>query len=80
MYGFDHMGIGLMGGLGMILVWLVPIALVVWLLSRSASGRQGEDKPARTPLEILDERYARGEIGREEYLSRRADLKGEDGS
>jgi putative membrane protein len=76
----DHSGMGLMGGLGMILIWLVPIALVVWLLSRFASGRQGEDKAASTPLEILGERYARGEIGREEYLSRRADLKGDDGS
>ena len=76
----DHSGMGLMGGLGMILIWLVPIALVVWLLSRFASGRQGEDKAARAPLGILDERYARGDIGREEYLSRRADLKGDDGS
>ncbi len=41
---------------------------------------QGNDKPgtSRAPLEILDERYARGEVGREEYLSRRADLERKD--
>jgi len=32
--------------------------------------------PAPGVLAILDERYARGEIGRDEYLSRRADLTG----
>jgi hypothetical protein len=30
-------------------------------------------------LRILDERYARGEIGREEYLEKRADLLGDQG-
>lgn len=77
MYGFDHAGMGL-GGFGMILFWLIPITLVIWLFARF----QGNDKPAasRTPLEILDERYARGEVGREEYLSRRADLERKDAS
>jgi putative membrane protein len=30
----------------------------------------------RTPLDILEERYARGEIDREDYLQRRKDLGG----
>lgn len=71
MYGFDHTGMGL-GAIGMILLWLVPIALLAWLFARTAAGR--ESSPSRTPLEVLDERYARGEIGQEEYRSRRDDL------
>ena len=30
--------------------------------------------PGRTPLDILKERYARGEIDREEYLQRHKDI------
>lgn len=73
MYGYDHFGMGL-GGLGMILFWAAPLVLI-FLLIRYFSGdrRQGRGKSA---LEILEARYARGEIDREEYLKRRADLGG----
>lgn len=74
-WGFDHGG-GLMG-IGMLLVWLVPIALLLWLFARFASDRRSSDKPPRSPREILDVRYARGEIDREEYLARRDDLDGD---
>jgi len=63
-------------GIGMILLWLVPIVLLVWLFAKAASGRSGKDETPRTPREILDARYARGEIGRDEYQERRADLEG----
>lgn len=78
MWGYDHGG-GLMG-IGMLLLWLVPIALLVWLFARLAAGRNGRDAESRwsgSPREMLDARYARGEIGREEYLERRADLEGQ---
>lgn len=71
MYGIDHIGMGL-GGLGMILVWVVPLILLV-LLFRHFSGTQG-DARGRAALEILEARYAQGEIDRETYLKQRADL------
>jgi putative membrane protein len=74
MWGYDHGG-GLMG-IGMILLWLIPIALLVWLFAKAASGRSGKDATQQSPREILDARYARGEIGRDEYQERRADLEG----
>ena len=38
--------------------------------------RTSGDAPAgRTPRQILDERYARGEIDRQEYLDRRQDIE-----
>ena len=71
MYGYSHFGPGF-GGLGMILLWIVPVVLLV-LLFRRLSG--DKDKPrGKTALGILGERYARGEIGREEYLQRRTDI------
>lgn len=57
------------GGGFMILWWLLVIvsiaALVKWMAS-SSSGKGARD--------VLDERYARGEIDREEYEKRRRDL------
>ncbi|MCP5279722.1 MAG: SHOCT domain-containing protein [Thiobacillus sp.] len=74
MYGFDHYGMGWGGGLGMILVWVVPLILL-FLVIRYFLGDKGEGR-SRSALEILEERYARGEVDREEYLKRRADLGG----
>jgi putative membrane protein len=69
--GWYHM---IFGPLIMILVLAVVIAAAV-LLVRWAGGL-GTPPPGRTPLDILKERYARGEIDQEEYLRRRTDLQG----
>ncbi|HLD14517.1 MAG TPA: SHOCT domain-containing protein [Burkholderiales bacterium] len=77
---------GDMGGLGwwgpgfgwvfMLLFWLLIIlgaaALIKWLVSQSRGTEQPREK---TPLEILQARYARGEIGKEEYELKRRDLE-----
>jgi putative membrane protein len=75
MYGYDHFGMGFggLGWLGMILAWVVPLVLL-YLLLRRYSGDKGSRRE-KTALEILQERYARGEINRDEYLKRRADLE-----
>lgn len=68
MVGFEPFGMGW----GMVLVWLIPILLVA-LVSRYGI-RSRDEKPERTSLDILEARYARGEIDRDEFLKRRADL------
>jgi putative membrane protein len=74
-------GIGMLfGGLWMILVWAVPLLLIIALLKylfahpRIKAGPDGEPE-RKTPLDILKEAYARGEIGREDYLQKRDDLE-----
>jgi len=71
--GSDTWGWG-MGGLSMLLFWgIVIVALVMlgkWLMRGTGSG--GE----HTPLEILKERYAQGEIGRDEFEQKKRDLGG----
>lgn len=61
------------GGLWMALWWVLVIVAIVllvkWLLQ--PAGRR-----EKTPLDILKERYARGEIDEEEYRKRRAGLEG----
>jgi len=48
------------------------VVLVKWLVDQTSAGKGSRDKSA---LEILRERYARGEINREEYEQKRRDLE-----
>lgn len=51
-------------------LWLVLLGVVIWLLVRRPSG------PHRsTAVDILAERFARGEISSEEYRERLAELR-----
>lgn len=54
----------------MMLSWVVIIAAAVWLVSRSRDGT----RPSRA-REILDERYARGELTTDEYRERLEQLR-----
>ncbi len=66
-------GWGLFGVLQMGLWWVLLILGIVVL----AKWLFGGAKPGgRRALEILDERYARGEIGKEEYEQKKQDLRG----
>jgi putative membrane protein len=60
-----------LGPLFMIAVLALLVAAVVALARWMSGGR-----PGRTARDILDERYARGEIDREEYQRRRDDMAG----
>ncbi|HKJ86889.1 MAG TPA: SHOCT domain-containing protein [Gammaproteobacteria bacterium] len=64
------------GGVFMILFWILVVlaiaALVRWLAVPHRT-RDGEGVRRRS-LEVLEERYAKGEIEREEFLQKRKDL------
>lgn len=72
-------GYGMAGGFGgvfMILWWVLIIvgivALVKWMITSSAGdGRSGGGDKA---LDILKQRYARGEIDEQEFQKRKRDL------
>ncbi len=83
-YGWGMMGPGMMGGwgfpfmggLGMLLFWLLVIGGVVWLVqSARGSSPSGAGTPAAdSPLDILKRRYARGEITKEQFEEMRQTL------
>jgi putative membrane protein len=80
-YGYGpHMmwGYGMIfGPLFMILVLAVVIAVAVLLVRGLAGPWQGGSHPmppGRTPLDILRERFARGEIDKDEFEERRGVL------
>lgn len=72
------LGFGLFGLLFMLLFWGGLIALAVWLVSAlfPRTGRGTTARPDRelSAREILDRRYARGEITREQYELMKQDL------
>lgn len=80
MHGYDWMpssGGMFGGGIFMLLFWVLVFAAVVALLAwgiRAVTGRD-VDRTGNNALQILEERYARGEINREEYLAKRRDLQ-----
>ena len=80
MMGYGGMGWGGMGWggmVGMVLFWVVLIAAIVWAVTRLLPGRHAQNlagSASETPEEILDRRYARGEIDLETYQAQRAVL------
>jgi putative membrane protein len=76
--GWWGMGFGV---LFMILFWVLIVlgilALIRWQIreSQASRDRNGQALPRdRTPLDIVQERYARGEIDRDEYEQKKRDL------
>jgi putative membrane protein len=64
------------GGLLMGLLWIlvvVVVALIVYGLLRDRGTRLGP--PRSSPKQVLQERYARGEIERREFLEKLRDLE-----
>jgi len=59
----------------MILWWALIIAGIVGLIKwLSGQSREGSHDHEKSPIEILKERYAKGEIDRKEFEERKKDL------
>ena len=80
MDGYGYGGMGLWGGLiGLILNVAIIVAiiwLVVWAVRRFSSGQShgSQVTGAQSPRDILQVRYARGEITRDQYRQMLKDL------
>jgi len=72
-WGFD-MGWG--GFVFQFFLWIGIIALALWAIVRFSSvGNNGRDREGgESAMDILRQRYARGEIDREEFEEKRRDL------
>ena len=75
-YGWDGGWLGMgVGMIGMLLFWVLIIlgivVLVKWLAGTQSSAAA---PPAKGALDIVKERYARGEIDKEEFEQKKRDL------
>ena len=71
-------GWGFMGGIFWIVILVAGIAAVVSLMRGRSRGDGYPPYEERPPsaLNILEQRYAKGEIQRDEYLQKKQDLAG----
>ena len=74
-YGFGN-GFGMdYGGGFMWLFWILLILAIVWAVKAFTVNGDRGSKRDKTALEILQERYARGEIDQAEFERKRKDLQ-----
>jgi putative membrane protein len=71
---FWHGGFGWFWIVGLLqpVFWIAVIALLVTVFRR-----RPPERPQPPAIALLEERYARGEISREEFLERRSVLRGD---
>jgi len=63
-YGFSLSSM-ILGWFFMVFFWVLVISAIIWLIKALTTG--GQNNNGGQPLEILKQRYARGEITKKEF-------------
>lgn len=71
MHGLEGMGWGM--GFGWIIGFLV-LVVIIWVINNSIRTNSTSQKKDKTALDILKERYANGEIGKEEFEEKKENI------
>ena len=66
---------GFGGGWMMFLWWAIIIAAIIFIVKLLTSG-SNSPKRDKSAIEILNERYAKGEISKEEFEEKKQDILG----
>jgi len=69
-------GLGGFGEFGMVILWIIIIFGIIWLVRGSSHyGHHGHFEHRNSAHDILSERYAKGEINKEEFEQKKKDLE-----
>ena len=69
-------GAGMLFGGGLMgLFWILVIAALAWLVVALVRGSSDRESKSKSAIEILEERFARGEIDRDEFEPKREALR-----
>jgi len=68
-------GLGMGMGFGWMWIWPVLFLIVALVIVRAVMAPSGRSRTGTNPEQILKERFARGEIDKEEYTTRLEELR-----
>lgn len=74
MHGFGN-SMFLGGGIVMFIFWILIVILMISILKDGFIGSSRNFRQSETPMEILNIRYAKGEITKEQYQDMKEKLK-----
>jgi putative membrane protein len=74
-WGYGGYGFGVLHMVFWVVILIAVVVGIVWLV-RSMTSAGARTLPARRSagLDVLEERYARGEVNRDEYLQKKRDI------
>jgi putative membrane protein len=75
-YGYGGYGFGIIHMIFWVIILIAIVAGVVWLVRSMAGAAPPAGGRRSVGLDLLEERYARGEINRDEYLQKKRDILG----
>jgi len=76
MHGWEFMQWGWFGFILQIIFWVAIILLIIWIAKKITESQPGDKSSSQgdSALDILNKRYAKGEIDKEEYEEKKKDL------
>ena len=64
------------GGGFMWIIWILVLFLIVWVIRSALSSKSSTDNSHKSALDILKERYARGDISHDEFEQKKKVIGG----
>ncbi len=75
LYNDSTFGFGFGGSFMMLLFWIAIIYVVICLVRESKSGNRSNSIHTKSALDVLKDRYVKGEINKQEFEEKKNDIQ-----